>query len=220
MTTSHDEASAGRVAIVTGGSRGAGRATVRRLVSRGYAVVVDYLHDQRAAESTVEAILAGNGAAVAVRADVADDVDVTRLFDEAIEAFGGVDVVVHTVGSRTSPVPTRTVNREAASRLRTGGAIVNLTSSAAALPTHGDHTATMAATEVLIRMLALELRERDITVNGVALAVDGPCAPNRIADAVAYLVSDEGHGLTGHLICIDEFEALNLRRPPEPPTRR
>jgi 3-oxoacyl-[acyl-carrier protein] reductase len=205
MTTSHDEASAGRVAIVTGGSRGAGRATVRRLVSRGYAVVVNYLHDQRAAEATVEAILAGNAAAVAVRADVADDVDVTRLFDEAIEAFGGVDVVVHTVGSRTSPTPTLIVNREAARRLRTGGAIVNLTSSAAA---------TTTATEVLIRMLALELRERGITVNGVELAVDGPCAPNRIADVVAHLVSDEGHGLTGHMIRIDEFEALNLRRSP------
>ena len=200
MTTSHDEASAGRVAIVTGGSRGAGRATVTRLVSRGYAVVVDYLHDQRAAEATVEAILAGNGAGVAVRADVADDVDVTRLFDEAIEAFGGVDVVVHTVGSRTGLTPTLIVNREAAHRLRTGGAIVTLTGS--------------AATEVLIRTLALELRERDITVNGVVLAVDGPCAPNRIADAVAYLVGDEGHVLTGHMIRIDEFEALNLRRSP------
>jgi 3-oxoacyl-[acyl-carrier protein] reductase len=219
MTTSHDEASTGRVAIVTGGSRGAGRATVRRLVSRGYAVVVDYLHDQRAAEATVEAVLAGNGAAVAVRADVADDVDVTRLFDEAIEAFGGVDVVVHTVGSRTSPAPTLIVNREAARRLRAGGAIVNLTSSAAPLPNHENHAAT-TATEVLIRTLALELRERDITVNGVALAVDGPCAPNRIADAVAYLVSDDGHGLTGRMIRIDEFEALNRRRSPEPPTRR
>ena len=135
MTTSHDEESADRVAIVTGGSRGAGLATVRRLVSCGYAVVVNYFHDQRAAEATVEAVLAGNGAAVAVRADVADDVDVTRLFDEAIEAFGGVDVVVHTVGSRTSPTPTLIVNREAARRLRTGGAIVNLTSSAAATTT-------------------------------------------------------------------------------------
>ena len=216
MTTSHDEESADRVAIVTGGSRGAGRATVRRLVSRGYAVVVNYLHDQRAAESTVEAVLAGNGAAVAVRADVADDVDVTRLFDEAIEAFGGVDVVVHTVGSRTGPAPTLIVNREAARRLRTGGAIVNLTSAAvgAALPNHCADAATTAATEVLTRMLALELRERDITVNGVALAVDGPCAPNRIADVVAYLVSDEGHFLTGQMIRIDEFEALNLRRSP------
>ena len=89
MTTPLDGAPAGRVAIVTGGSRGVGRATVRSLASRGYAVVVNYLHDQRAAESTVEAILADNGTAVAVRADVADELDVERLFAETIEAFGG-----------------------------------------------------------------------------------------------------------------------------------
>jgi len=57
--------------------------------------VVNYLHDQRAAESIIEAILAGNGDAVAVRADIADDLDVNRLFAETIAAFGGIDVVVH-----------------------------------------------------------------------------------------------------------------------------
>ena len=65
--------------------------------ARGYAVVVDYLHDQRAAESTVELVLADNGVAVAVRADVADEVDVQRLFAETIDLFGGIDVVVHAV---------------------------------------------------------------------------------------------------------------------------
>ena len=56
-----DGSPAGRVAIVTGGSRGVGRATIRLLAARGYAVVINYLHDRRAAESTVEAILAGSG---------------------------------------------------------------------------------------------------------------------------------------------------------------
>jgi NAD(P)-dependent dehydrogenase (short-subunit alcohol dehydrogenase family) len=92
--------SASRVAIVTGESRGAGRATIRRLAARGCAVVVNYLHDQRAAESTVEAILARNRNAVAVRADIADDLDVKRLFAETITAFGGIDVVVHAAGNR------------------------------------------------------------------------------------------------------------------------
>ena len=76
MNTALNGSPAGRVAIVTGGSRGVGRATIRRLAARGYAVVVNYLHDQCAAESTVEAILADNGNAVAVRADIADDLDV------------------------------------------------------------------------------------------------------------------------------------------------
>ena len=100
MDTVLNGSPAGRVTIVTGGSRGVGRAATRRLAARGYAVVVNYLHDQRAAESAVEAILAINGNAVAVRADIADDLDVKRLFAETIAAFGGIDVVVHAAGSR------------------------------------------------------------------------------------------------------------------------
>ena len=192
MTTALNGSPAGRVAIVTGGSRGVGGATVRRLAARGYAVVVNYLHDQRAAESTVEAILAGNSDAVAVRADVADDLDVQRLFAETIAAFGGIDVVVHAAGSRITAIPvteagldefdalvrintraTFVVNREAARHLRNGGAIVNLSSSAedSSLRTYGLYAATKAATDVLTRALALELRERDITVNAVSPAV-------------------------------------------------
>src|SRR4029453_18184155 len=105
MTTPLDGASEGRVAIVTGGSRGVGRATIARLAARGYAVVVNYLHDQHGAESTVGTVLAGRGAAVAVRADVTDDLDVQRLFAETIVAFGRVDAVVHAVEGRLFPAP-------------------------------------------------------------------------------------------------------------------
>jgi 3-oxoacyl-[acyl-carrier protein] reductase len=195
MSIPLDGSPAGRVAIVTGGSRGVGRATIRLLAARGYAVVVNYLHDQRAAESTVEAILTDKGAAVGVRADVTDDLDVQRLFAETIAAFGGIDVVVHAVGSPITTVPvaevdldvfdalvristraTFIVNREAARHLRNGGAIVNLTSSADSLllTAYGLYTAAKAATDVLTRALAVELRERDITVNAVCIAVDTP----------------------------------------------
>jgi 3-oxoacyl-[acyl-carrier protein] reductase len=220
-----DGSPAGRVAIVTGGSRGFGRAASRLLAARGYAVVVNYLHDRRAAESTVEAILAGNSDAVAIRADVADDLDVQRLFAETIAVFGGIDVVVHAVGSpitatfvaevdldvfdalvRINTRATFIVNREAARHLRNGGAIVNLTSSAdsSSLPGYGPHAAAKAATDVLTRALALELRERDITVNAVSLEVDTPCAPNRVADVVAYLLTDHGHRLTGHVLRVND----------------
>jgi len=188
-----DGSPAGRVAIVTGGSRGIGRAMIRLLAARSYAVVVNYLHDQRAAESTVEAILTGKGAAVAVRADVADDLDVQRLFAETIAAFGGIDVVVHAVGSpvttasvaevdlgvfgalvRIGTRATFIVNREAARHLRDGGAIVNLTSSAdsLALTAYGLYAAAKGATDVLTRALAVELRERSITVNAVCIDAD------------------------------------------------
>lgn len=99
MSTARNRSPWSRVAIVTGGSRGVGRATIRRLAAGGCAVVVNYLHDQRAAELTVSAILARNGNAVAVRADIADDVDVHRLFAETTAAFGGIDVLVHAAGS-------------------------------------------------------------------------------------------------------------------------
>ena len=225
MTTALNGSPAGRVAIVTGGSRGVGGAAVRRLAARGYAVVVNYLHDQRAAELTVEAILAGNSDALAVRADVADDLDVQRLFAETIAAFDGIDVVVHAAGSRIIAAPvtevdldefdalmrinaraTFVVNREAARRLRNGGAIVNLSSSAgdSSLRTHGLYAATKAITDALTRALASELRERNITVNAVSLEAGRPCTPDRVADLIAYLLSDESQRLTGQVLRVGD----------------
>jgi 3-oxoacyl-[acyl-carrier protein] reductase len=225
MTTALNGSPAGRVAIVTGGSRGVGRAAVRRLAAHGYAVVVDYLHDQRAAESTVEEILANNGNAVAIRADIADDLDVTRLFAETIAAFGGIDVVVHAAGSRitasevteagldefdalmrTNTRATLVVNREAARHLRNGGAIVNLSSSAGGswLRTHGLYAATKAPTDVLTRALAVELHERDITVNAVSLEAGRPCAPDQVADVIGYLLSEQGHRVTGQVLRVGD----------------
>ena len=214
-----------RVAIVTGGSRGIGRATADRLAQVGYAVVVNYLHDQRTAEETVDAILDRRGTAVAVRADVADELDVKRLFDATSEAFGPVDAVVHSVRGpssadpvaeisiddldamvRTSVLATFIVNRAAARNVRNGGTIVNLSSTAGAtvLPSYGAHAATAAAIDALTRLLADDLRERDITVNAVSLDVDKPCAPGNVADGIAYLLSDAGHAITGQVIHLDQ----------------
>ena len=224
MTTALNGAPAGRVAIVTGGSRGVGQAAIRCLAARGYAVVVNYFHDQRAAESVVDAILANNGNAVAVRADVADDLDVKRLFAETIAAFGGIDVVVHAAGGRVTAsditkvgldefdelvrINTRAtfvVSQQAAQHLRNGGAIVNLSSSADdSLRTHGLYAATKAPTDVLTRALALELRERNISVNAVSVEVHRPCAPNQVADVIAYLLSEHGHGLTGQVLRVGD----------------
>jgi 3-oxoacyl-[acyl-carrier protein] reductase len=221
MTTARNGSAAGRVAIVTGGSRGAGQAAVRRLAASGYAVAVNYLHSQRAAESAVDAVLTGNGDAVAIRADVADDLDVQRLFAETAAAFGGIDVVVHAAGSRIAASPvtgagldefdaltrinaraTFLVNREAARHLRDGGAIVNLTGSAEgpSLRTHGLYAATTASTGVLTRALALELCERDITVNAMSFDIHRPCQPSRVAGLIAYLISGPGRRLTGQVL--------------------
>ncbi len=90
------------VAIVTGGSSGTGREVARALASWGWAIVVVYLEHQRAAETTVADILAADGTVIAVRADLADDLDVQRLFAESTAAFAGVDVVVHTTTGSAS----------------------------------------------------------------------------------------------------------------------
>jgi 3-oxoacyl-[acyl-carrier protein] reductase len=153
------------VAIVTGGSSGVGREILQRLAGRGYAVVVVYVRDQSKAEAVVDEILGSNGTALAVRADVTDDLDVERLFDETTAAFDGVDVVVHT-GVRGSAA----VNREAARRLRHGGAIVSVASSDAISP-----------------VLARELRARDITVNGLVPGLEPPGSSHRVADLVEFL---------------------------------
>jgi 3-oxoacyl-[acyl-carrier protein] reductase len=150
---------------------------------------------------------------------------VKRLFAETIAAFGGIDVVVHAAGSRVTASSVTeadldefdalvrinmraafVVNREAACHLRNGGAIVNLSISAegSSLMTHGIHAATKATTDVLTRALALELRERNITVNAVALDVHRPCVPDRAADVIAYLLSDHGHCLTGQVLRVGD----------------
>jgi short chain dehydrogenase len=108
------------VAIVTGGSSRTGREVARALASWGWAIVVVYLEHQRRVEATVEAILATEARTVAVRADLADGLDVERLFAESILAFGGVDVVVHTTADNGS-----LLYRHAARSVRECGAIVS-----------------------------------------------------------------------------------------------
>lgn len=153
------------VAIVTGGSRGIGREMARKLADRGYAIVIVYVRDQGLAEAAVEEILAANGTALAVRADVTDALDVERLFDETAAAFGSVDVVVHTAVRGTS-----VVNEQAALALRRGGAIVNVSSSEAISPS-----------------VTHELRARDITVNGLAPGLEPPGAGHDSADLLRLL---------------------------------
>lgn len=84
------------VAIVTGGSSPTGRELAVGLATWGWAIVLVYLDDQPSADAALAEILAADGRTVAVRADLADDLDVERLFAESIAAFGGVDAVVHT----------------------------------------------------------------------------------------------------------------------------
>ena len=130
------------VAIVTGGASKTGRDVALGLASWRWAIVVVYLQHQSRAEATVARIIAAEGTTVAVRADLADDLDVQRLFTESIAAFGGVDVVVQTTTGSAAPL-----YRHAARHVRPRGAIVS-TSAAERIPPG----------------IARQLRERGITV--------------------------------------------------------
>ncbi|MEU6188543.1 glucose 1-dehydrogenase [Nocardia sp. NPDC047038] len=195
------------VAIVTGGSRGIGRAIAERLGARGAAVVVNYRSNRQAAEQVVAAIEGSGGQAWAVRADVADPAGPRRLFDAAEECFGGVDVFVNNAGvARFGSIAEATdedfelmfaVNtkatfvalREAAKRLRDNGRIVVVSSGATLThrPGSGVYGASKAAVEQLVRVLARELGPRGITANSVlpgavrtdALAASGAIGANQ-----------------------------------------
>lgn len=188
-----------RVAIVTGGSRGIGRAVAERLAADGLAVTIVYRSNEQEADAVVEKIEAGGGQAIAVQADVADEEAIARAFDATEEAFGGVDVVVNSAGvmilssiadfdldvldrmHRTNIRGTFVVDQQAARRVRNGGAIINFSTSVTKLgsPTYAGYAATKGAVDAISPVLAKELRGRDITVNAVA---PGPTATELFLD--------------------------------------
>ena len=182
-----------RVALVTGGSGGIGRQVALRLAADGMSVAVHYSANRDRAQEVVDQIAGRGGQAVAIGADVADDEQVSALFDAVEEKFGAVDVVANTAGiMKLSPLAevaladfdqmmrinvrgTFVVSQWAAARLRDGGALINFSSSVVkmALPTYSAYAATKGAVEALTPILAKELRGRHITVNTVA---PGPTA--------------------------------------------
>jgi 3-oxoacyl-[acyl-carrier protein] reductase len=189
--TGQAAAARGRVALVTGSSRGIGAATAKRLARDGYAVTVNCEKNRDLAAGVVREIEAAGGRAIWVQADVSEPTDVRRLFEANERAFGGVDVVVSNAGiMRLAPFRDMTdadfgrmvdvnqkgsfyVLREAARRVRDGGRIIALSSSITLLrtPTYGPYAATKAAQELFANVLAKELEGRMISVNAMAPGV-------------------------------------------------
>jgi 3-oxoacyl-[acyl-carrier protein] reductase len=182
-----------RVALVTGGSGGIGKAVVERLATDGFAVAVHYAGNRAKAETLAADIISAGGRAIAVGGDVADEAAMTDLFDTVERELGGLDVVVNTAGvmilgsiteyslddfdklMRTNVRGTFVVSQQAARRVREGGAIINFSTTVtrSQFPNYGAYVASKSAVEGLTMILARELRGRNITVNAVA---PGPTA--------------------------------------------
>ncbi|MFF5202037.1 SDR family NAD(P)-dependent oxidoreductase [Micromonospora parva] len=177
------------VTVITGGGRGIGAATARRLAHAGHRIALCYRHDHNAADAVLADLRAAGAQAIAVRADTTDPEQVRALFDAAAE-LGPLTGLVNNAGVTSLIGPftelrvedlRRVVDvnlvgyvlcaQQAARRLTDGGAIVNVSSAAATLGSPGEYVhyaAVKAATDTLTVGLAKELAPRGIRVNAVA----------------------------------------------------
>lgn len=178
----------GKVAVVTGGSKGIGASIAKSLAAAGAAVVVNYARDRDGAERVAEQIIAQGGQAIAVRADVSKQSEIRTLFETTVQAFGALDVLVNNAGIYAfTPLESVTeqefhrqfdtnvlgpilVTQEASKHFRReGGSVINIGSlvSAAAPPMSVVYSATKSALDAVTRVLAKELGARGIRVNSI-----------------------------------------------------
>ena len=179
---------AGKVAVVTGASKGIGAGIAKGLGAAGAAVVVNYASSREGADRVVAEITSGGGRAVAIQADVSKAADVLRLFAETKKAFGSLDVLVNNAGVyQFSPLESvtesefhRQFNTNVLGLLLTtqeavkhfgagGGSVINVGSVASrtAPPMSAIYTATKSAVDAITHVLAKELAARKIRVNGI-----------------------------------------------------
>lgn len=182
------------IALITGASRGIGKATALLLAQQGMRVVVNYHRDRQAAQAVVDEIARAGGEALAWQADISDEQQVVAMFTAIDEAWGPVNVLVNNAGilstqCRVENLTAERINRvlstnvtgyflccrEAVKRMSTehggsGGAIVNVSSVAARLGSPGeyvDYAASKGAVDTLTTGLSLEVAAQGIRVNGV-----------------------------------------------------
>ena len=178
----------GKVAIVTGASKGIGASIAKAFADEGAAVVVNYASSAESAARVVSDIAAGGGRAIAVQADLAEPADVARLFAEAHRAFGRLDILVNNAGVyEFRPIDDVTedhfhkhfdvnvlgvllASKEAAKAFGAdGGSIINIGSGVSRMtpPNSAVYSATKGAVDAITGVLAKELGRRKIRVNSI-----------------------------------------------------
>jgi 3-oxoacyl-[acyl-carrier protein] reductase len=179
---------AGKTALVTGASKGIGAAIAKHLAAAGASVVVNYASSKAGADQVVAEITAAGGVAVAIRGDVSQPADITRLLAETVKAFGRLDILVNNAGvyefrpleAITAEHYHRTFNinvlglllttQEAVKHFpATGGSIINIGSVVTDLtpPASAVYTGTKGAVDAITGVLAKELGARKIRVNAL-----------------------------------------------------
>ncbi len=179
----------GKVAIVTGASKGIGAGIAKRLGVEGAAVVVNYSSSKEGADRVVAEITGGGGKAIAVQGDVSKADDVRRLFEEAKNAFGAVDVLVNNAGVfEFEPIeevtehefhrefntnvlgPILTIQQALKHFGPDGGSVINISSIVSENPVPNSlvYSATKSAVDSITRVLSKELGARKIRVNTIA----------------------------------------------------
>ena len=178
----------GKVAVVTGASKGIGAAIAKQLAKDGAAVVVNYASSRAGADAVVEAITAAGGQAIAVQSDVSKSAQAQDLIEAAVARFGRLDILVNNSGVyEFAPIEEVTeeqyrrlfdvnvlgvllATRAAAKHLGEGGSIVNISSAVTSVytPTSAVYTGTKGAVNAISGVLANELAPRKIRVNVVS----------------------------------------------------
>jgi 3-oxoacyl-[acyl-carrier protein] reductase len=178
---------AGKVAVVTGASKGIGAAIAKALGAEGASVVVNYASSKAGADKTVEAITSAGGKAIAVKADVSKAADAQGLIADAIKTYGRLDIVVNNTGVyEFQPLEAITeesfhrqfninvlgvllVTQAAAKHLPEGGSVINIGSAVSRLtpPNSAVYTATKGALDGITGVLSRELGPRKIRVNSL-----------------------------------------------------
>ncbi len=238
----------GKVALVTGGSRGIGRAITLKLASEGADVIINYFRRKSTAEATAQEARAFGVNIMTIKANVGEAEQIDSMFNQIEEKFGRLDILVSNAASGVARPAmeldakgwawTMDINarafllcaQRAAKLMKNGGKMVCISSLGAqlAMPVYTAVGVSKAALEALTRYLAIELAPRGISVNGVSAAavetealklyIQDPnlpqpawkttpagrmVQPEDIADAVAFLCSDEAKMIRGQIITVD-----------------